>query len=293
MSDYVNVVITIPHGDGFTYRIPHEFIHRVKPGMQVIVPFGQKEVSGIVLEVNDSPPAEIPAENIKEISDVLFAQPALPPDLLKLLSWISRYYLCHLGEAFRLIQSTLFVKSARLLVKRTSMVLPHNLTPLQQKILALLPPEKEINVQWLQKEAGSSDVRSTLIQLEQKDLIARRYSSVEKSPVKKQEDYYRLIPEDSLLPQALEKIKDLQRGKAVRVQQALAALVPDDWQSWESLKLQKVSKTVLDRLVGQMIVEKESREVDRSFENAFLEEFGSITLNDEQKKFVENASRYI
>src|SRR5271170_7748713 len=53
---------------------------------------------GVCLSESDRPP-EIP--RVKEIAQMMDSVPALPPKLIELGHWISRYYLAPIGEAFR------------------------------------------------------------------------------------------------------------------------------------------------------------------------------------------------
>jgi primosomal protein N' (replication factor Y) (superfamily II helicase) len=53
---------------------------------------------GVGLSESDRPP-DIP--RVKEIAQIMDSVPALPPQLLELGHWISRYYLAPVGEAFR------------------------------------------------------------------------------------------------------------------------------------------------------------------------------------------------
>ena len=66
------------------------------PGTRVRVPFGRREMIGIVLgEVAQS---ELPASRLKRITQPLDASAILPPPILSLLRWAADYYHHPLGE---------------------------------------------------------------------------------------------------------------------------------------------------------------------------------------------------
>ena len=65
------------------------------PGQRVIVPFGRKQVVGVVMEC--AVESELAAEKIKQVVQVLDEIPPLPEELLTLLRFCSEYYHYPLG----------------------------------------------------------------------------------------------------------------------------------------------------------------------------------------------------
>jgi primosomal protein N' (replication factor Y) len=64
----------------------------------VLVPFRNRAMVGVGLSVSERAPA---IARVKEISELLDPIAALPPKLIELGHWISRYYLAPIGETFR------------------------------------------------------------------------------------------------------------------------------------------------------------------------------------------------
>jgi primosomal protein N' (replication factor Y) (superfamily II helicase) len=71
----------------FDYRIPERFLHVVKEGMRVIVPFGPRKVMGFVVAVTDD--SSISNNKLKDIVDVMDLSPVLTEELIKLGEWLS------------------------------------------------------------------------------------------------------------------------------------------------------------------------------------------------------------
>ena len=94
---YCDVSLPVPVDQLFTYALPESLRHRVEPGCRVLVPFGNRKLSGVVLRAHDEPP---PAA-IKEVLKLLDAEPVLDAPLLKLGRWIADYYCAPLGETLR------------------------------------------------------------------------------------------------------------------------------------------------------------------------------------------------
>jgi primosomal protein N' (replication factor Y) len=95
---FAEIALPVPLRSTFTYAIPAALNCEPLIGRRVVVPFGRRAMTGIALAESDRPP-DVP--HIKEIAEVMDSLPALPPKLLELGHWISRYYLAPIGEAFR------------------------------------------------------------------------------------------------------------------------------------------------------------------------------------------------
>lgn len=68
------------------------------PGCRVLVPFGPRQLTAIVIEHPEH--SEIPAEKLRPIKACLDDHPLLPQSLHKLLIWSARYYHYSLGDVY-------------------------------------------------------------------------------------------------------------------------------------------------------------------------------------------------
>jgi primosomal protein N' (replication factor Y) len=94
---YCDVSLPVPLDQAFTYLLPETLRHRVKAGCRLIVPFGRRKLTGIVLGCHDARP-EIPTREALRLVD---SEPVLDDELLTLARWISAYYCAPLGEVLR------------------------------------------------------------------------------------------------------------------------------------------------------------------------------------------------
>jgi primosomal protein N' (replication factor Y) len=94
---YCDVSLPVPLDQLFTYLLPVTMRHRVAPGCRVLVPFGKRTLTGVVLRTHDDPPATPPREALRLLDE----EPALDAGLLKLGRWISEYYCAPLGDTLR------------------------------------------------------------------------------------------------------------------------------------------------------------------------------------------------
>ena len=95
---YCEVALPVPLRSTFTYAVPVSFQNEDLVGRRVLVPFRNRAMVGVGLSVSDRAPA---IARVKEISELLDPIAALPPKLIELGHWISRYYLAPIGETFR------------------------------------------------------------------------------------------------------------------------------------------------------------------------------------------------
>src|SRR5262245_46838380 len=94
---YCDVSLPVPLDQLFTYALPETLRHRVTPGCRLIVPFGPRKLTGVVLRSHDDPP-QVEAREALRLID---AQPVLDEELLALGKWIAGYYCAPLGEVLR------------------------------------------------------------------------------------------------------------------------------------------------------------------------------------------------
>ena len=93
----VAIAIDAPLRRVFDYEVPARLAGRLQAGMRVRVPFGRRDVIGLVVgAVIDDAPA--PDFACKPVAEVLDAEPLLPPELLALCRWTADYYQHPLGE---------------------------------------------------------------------------------------------------------------------------------------------------------------------------------------------------
>ena len=87
----------MPLDQPFTYALPETLRHRVREGSRLIVPFGPRKLTGVILRCHDDPPQMATREALRLID----AEPVLDGELLALGRWIAAYYCAPLGEVLR------------------------------------------------------------------------------------------------------------------------------------------------------------------------------------------------
>ena len=97
--NYADLILPLPLQGTFTYALPPAMQATVQVGMRVLVPFGRnKTYLGIVARLHDEQPQ---GYEVKEISQLMDAEPVVTPGQLRLWQWISDYYLSPIGDVYK------------------------------------------------------------------------------------------------------------------------------------------------------------------------------------------------
>src|SRR5690242_1549945 len=97
MWSYCDVSLPVPLDQLFTYRLPETLRHRVQPGCRIVVPFGARKLTGVVVRVHN----QEPELDVREAFRLLDEEPVLDVQLLALGNWVASYYCAPLGEVLR------------------------------------------------------------------------------------------------------------------------------------------------------------------------------------------------
>lgn len=96
---FADVILPLPLPGTFTYSIPAEMERTILPGCRVTVPLGNKKsYTALVVTLHDKKPEEY---EVKEIKELLDETPIVTSIQTRLWEWISRYYLCSLGDIYK------------------------------------------------------------------------------------------------------------------------------------------------------------------------------------------------
>jgi len=96
---FIDVSLPVPLDRPFTYSLPDTLQHRAQPGCRVVVPFGPRKLTGVILRAHNNNP-EIDTRAALKLLD---EEPAFPPALLELAQWVAAYYCAPLGEVLRIM----------------------------------------------------------------------------------------------------------------------------------------------------------------------------------------------
>jgi primosomal protein N' (replication factor Y) len=255
----VSVNSPIAQRQTFSYAIPPGLT--VETGQAVLVPFGDKLLQGVVLELAGQPAVE----KTKDIAGVIEPRPILSPHHLQLARWISDYYLSPLFDAVALMLPPGFER--RPLTFISARAIPDDLdlatlTPEQQQVLKLLEGQEKVGLKKIERALGKRKAQAAVAQLIKIGLAARSYELERIRAKPKIEPYLRLAttPEE-----ARREADSLKEKGAERQADLLEFLLKQDrpvpWA--EARKNLNSSKAVADALVNKGLAAFEQVEVRR------------------------------
>jgi len=94
----VEVAVPLPVRRRFTYLWP-EGAAPPLPGQRVVVPFGRRRLTGVIMRAEVKEPD--PSLRLREVERILEAEPSLPPVVLDLVRFAADYYVVAEGEMLR------------------------------------------------------------------------------------------------------------------------------------------------------------------------------------------------
>ena len=198
---FAQIILPLNLKGTFTYKVSADFLDKIEVGMRVLVPFrGKKIYTGIVAELfDDFEETFVP----KEIINLLDNQPIVPKQQLDFWNWLSSYYLCNLGEIYRLaFPSSLKLESetyVRLLSERT--IDWQNLDANETYLLQALEVRQMLNLQEIEAFIPKKEIIKTI-----NALIDERYISVDEKITEKykaKEIAYLKINDEALVSENL------------------------------------------------------------------------------------------
>ena len=154
----------------FSYAIPPGL--SVEVGHAVLVPFGEKLLQGIVLELSPYPAVE----ETRDIAGIIDPDPLISPPYVSLARWISEYYLSPLFDAVALMLPPGFERRVVTFISASSREYgSSSLTPQQARVQDLIRRQDKVSVRQLEKSLGKRRAQTIVTQLVSRGLAARSY----------------------------------------------------------------------------------------------------------------------
>lgn len=261
----VSVVLPIPLDQPFTYLVPAELQEEVSVGCRVLVPFGKRRLTGLVVGFVED---DEKAYDLKPIHDVLDEVPSLTPEMLRLTRWISDYYLCAWGEAIKAALPPGMEIESRHVIERSEAPAPaawmnHRVAG---PVLRYLDAHPETTLSAVRKQVRRVSL-PLLRRLERDGLLNMRLELSQSRVRVRLEKHIHLAPSFQEPGAVHDLIVQLRGKKQVALIETLAAFKrKGDHEPPQSVVLAHAgaSTSTLNSLVDRGIVEVDEREVIRA-----------------------------
>jgi primosomal protein N' (replication factor Y) len=161
--------------DQLFYDVPPALAATLAPGHRVLVPLRSRTVTAVVLETGE----KLCAGALKPVGAIMDARALFDPAHLRLLEFLSSYYMCTLGEAYRSV-----IPSVARVESRMSYRLARHPDPLRATALSRVErrivesaAHRPATARRLEKLGAPAEVRSAIARLLGEGILARFDSS--------------------------------------------------------------------------------------------------------------------
>jgi primosomal protein N' (replication factor Y) len=277
---YANIALPVPIDRTFTYIVPPELAPLAETGRRVIVPFGQKTLTGVIVEL----PESTTVRGLKPVKDILDDEPAFSPEMLELTKWIADYYIAPWGEVLRAAtpqgRSQESKRSVRLLDVSIDELLEKTKRSArsQHAVLQVLKEAPNISLSLLQRRSRVKSISGILTDMQHHGWIALEESVAAPKVRTKTERTVRCTPEGIL---AAQNLNERQRIFLELLQTETANGEPS---AAEFLKEHSLSLSTLNTLVRKGYAAFGKREIVRSSEYDVYGPPENLTLNADQEQ---------
>ncbi|MDD4637987.1 MAG: primosomal protein N', partial [Bacteroidales bacterium] len=291
MQKFIDVILPLPLAGSYTYAVTDPEIP-LEEGFRVIVPFGKKFYTGIVLRVHQQYPSGI---QTKPLLAVLDDKPVVTRQQLRFWQWMATYYLCTTGDVYKAaFPSGLRIESETSVMYNMDFDPETNLTEKESMLLELLETHDEMKIAELQKESGIKNLLPLLRSLIEKGAIIVS-EELKEGFQQKTEQYIALAAtyrDESSMKELFDTL-----GRAPRQLSLLMGYIscsgyfssaePKEVSRKELLQKVNGSSSILRTLVNKGVFELYKKEIPR-LESLEAEEQQALSLNEIQQEALQS-----
>lgn len=288
MPKFADVALPVGVDREFTYIVPSELEGSAIVGTRVVVPFGRKYVTGLIVDH----PESSHISGLKPIRDVLDAAPIVAPPLMRLARWIADYYFSPLGEVLKTANPGAFSKPSMRLVSLAHAVESEasvENSPRRSKqtlILNLLRSQGPLSSSNIERLAGIKGINRVLNELQRSgQIVSEEIIPLPKAAIRTREF---VLFESVNVEGIAHRIESTPIGNT-RIRELLAAVlrireqVNADFPVSDILKRSGATNKTFRSLAQQGLFATVAREIRREADYGIEEQTLSIVLNDDQE----------
>jgi len=279
---FAEIVFNLPLDHSYTYHVPPD-IKNLRPGMRVLVPFGKRTITGIVISVI----SKTKLSSTKDIIDSLDDKPLLSGKMLELTKWISEYYLSSYGQAIYLALPKGIDSQDK---ERIHLIHedPHVKLTERQKDLYLIIGEQPGNTkEFYRKKFGHHSFNHFVSALEKKGLVrrekyrqgarvgqlTRKFISISGTYEQEKDQHENFLKYIKKRPE-IDSFFIAHQGKNILMS--------------DFLKQTSMASGTLQKIIGYELCSVEEMQVERKPLLTYREADKKITLTDEQSQAVKD-----
>lgn len=173
MTLYAEVVLPLPLDQTFTYSVPQELTERLCIGMRVLVPFGERLLTGFVVGTRKRKRRK--DLKLKAIGEILDESPIFSSSLLSFAQKLSRSFFCPWGEILQAAVPPSFILRTRTsfsLAPKGKEALEKGALSEEEKNVADWLKQRPHTLRFLQEKSRAKNLLALLARLEKKELVS-------------------------------------------------------------------------------------------------------------------------
>ncbi len=267
MAYFVEVVLPLPLPKTFTYKVSETEFAFIQLGMRIAVPFGKSKIyTALAIELHQKPPSLYEA---KEIHQILDTQPIVNQIQIEHWQWISKYYLCSIGDVYRgAIPSALLLESETVLSQKADFDIDNvALSDDEYLVYEAFKTQPTLTLNEVMKILNKKNVFPVIQKLLDKNVL-KLQEEVTENYKPKLVRYIRLSPEyltNDGLAILLEKLKNAEKQKQVLLHyfKLAAADKSKPISVKKVLDTASISQAVLKAIIDKGIFEEYTLQQDR------------------------------
>lgn len=294
LPKYVEVVLPIPVRQTFTYSLPFGLQENIKIGARLLVPFGKRQITGyaVLLHEELDPGLEIEESKIKDVVELLDAEPLLTEEILKLTNWVSDYYASSWGEVLKAsLPAGINATTERIYTitneGRDELLKVSSAKTLKVQILKYLNEIVEVSSRELSKKYGASKAKRVLRELTNENWVSSFHRTLTTQTKPKRRKAVRLLPPDK-------HDKSNQKPPTETQEKVIATLLENDGDMLfsELIEAADVGASPINTLAKRGIVEVFVKEIRRDpLSEVELPEITDLILTGEQQNVLEKIQK--
>ncbi len=294
-TKFVKVAFNLPIDELFTYSIPQDIQFDVKIGVRVLVPFGKRNITGIIIKLSDT--SEFPSA--KSILKILDAEPVINDEMIKFCQWISEYYYCPVGQVtFSAIPKSILIESKILYSLNEVYKKNEKVNETQERIIKALR-DKSLTIKQIEKKLKIGNLNASVGKLLNMKVIRAEHITSKEKVKPKNEKYvvFDLLLEfegfsGSMMDNFIKESKIISSRQAAvltyLVKNRISATGYNDL-----VKKTSCSSSVINSLAKKELLKIKYREINRKPETDFGEDVRIEELNSDQKDVLNEISKSI
>src|SRR5687767_5045265 len=178
-SQFAQVALPVHLRKLFTYRLPATMRQTARVGSRVVVRLGNKPMTGYIVALLPKlrEGTSLIESELKDVEELLDAEPSLTPEVVELARWVADYYAAPLGEVMRAALpagiNTSIMQVVSITTEGHEAVATLTDGSTKQKALQILAAEGEAEINAFCLRLGSARIPKWLRELEAEGYIER------------------------------------------------------------------------------------------------------------------------